>query len=97
MIEDKLWLPTEYEMFGTHAYSSSYYESNGTQANFTDYYTNNNYRIKSDASNTPKNYWVSSPYISSNGQFCLVSNTGGNGTLVVNDYNVGVVPAFCVK
>jgi hypothetical protein len=100
IITDKLWLPTEREMFGARTYSNATYETSANQASFTGFYANAGARIKYNASNEegwlPGTYWLASPYTLSNGIFCYVNTSGavyGGGALTVR----GIAPAFCVR
>jgi hypothetical protein len=88
-IHDKLWLPTEWELFGTNYGSNSDYENAGNQTHF-DYYSSDSERAKSG------NYWVASPYFDSTVYFNFITIEGGYW--FGQPYNVeGCVPAFCVR
>jgi hypothetical protein len=95
LVSDKLWLPTEWEMFGFGG-SSANGESSGNQA-WLAYYTKNEHRVKYNSTGGAINYWMSSPsgkfdsgiwYISASGGLPSSSNYPTDG--------MGVAPAFCV-
>ncbi|MDR0527830.1 MAG: DUF6273 domain-containing protein [Spirochaetaceae bacterium] len=98
-IQDKLWLPTELEMFENGNYSTSY-ESRGNQGYFA-YYDSNGKRSKSSGGF----YWLASPSKNGNSRFCLVGANGANydnqNSNISNsgwmDGGCGVAPAFCVR
>jgi hypothetical protein len=94
LIEDKLWLPTEWELFGSKYYSNDTYETAANQARLA-YYDSDVKRIKYDSSNTIKFYWEASPYPGSAALFARVYtngvSTGGTASSVG-----GCAPAFCV-
>jgi hypothetical protein len=97
VINDFLWLPTEWEMFGDLSYPhSSPQESSQNQARL-DYYPANDdrYRIKYDDTGAAINYWEGSRN-NGNAQFCLVSSSGSSYT-DYGSYDRGIAPAFCVK
>ncbi|GMO28658.1 MAG: hypothetical protein Pg6A_16610 [Termitinemataceae bacterium] len=90
-ITDKLWLPTEWELFGSNSSSSSTYETSANQGRLG-YYNDNAARIKSGY------YWAASPRYSSTSSFCGV-NAGGyaSGVYASAVGGGGCAPAFCVK
>jgi hypothetical protein len=94
LIEDKLFLPTEYEMHGAHTYSNSTAEAAADQGRW-EYYDSNTKRIKYRKDNTAVWYWCASPYSGSVGYFCCVDGTGAASTNYSNA-NGGFAPAFCV-
>ena len=85
---DKLWLPTEYEMFGAITYSA-----NTENANVNKHYAvfdTNADRIKHQGTNgSAVGWWESSPYVSDSSYFCGVSSggsadgTGASGSIGV--------------
>jgi hypothetical protein len=95
LIEDKIWLPTERELFGSNTYSSAY-ETEANQASL-EYYSTAEMRTKYDSSNTAKWYWEASPYSVNALGFCFVNSLDG-GAYAFNDVDSagGVAPAFCV-
>jgi hypothetical protein len=97
-IADKLWLPTEWEMFGTRTYSNATYETLDNQASFTGFYTTPSTRIKYKTNTNDGDwYWLASPDSNSTNYFCLVNHFTGGATDVVHATHVlGVAPAFCV-
>jgi hypothetical protein len=109
-IEDKLWLPTEREMFGMRKYSNNSAETDGNQGRL-DYYYNGNAdtfarRIKYSSSDFDSSgvvngnfagslYWEASPYSASLSAFCAVYCYGD--TVAVSAVTGGsCAPAFCV-
>ncbi|GHU06989.1 hypothetical protein FACS1894151_00640 [Spirochaetia bacterium] len=95
-LEDKLWLPTEYEIFGANTCSREDYENSSNQVQLQ-YYTDASNRIKEgDDVGTPAEYWLASPGNSDTNSFCLVAADGGN-TVSSASNSYGVAPAFCVK
>lgn len=95
LIEDKLFLPTEYEMFGSHTYSNSQAEAASDQGRF-EYYASNASRAKYNKNNNTTWYWCASPHSGSTSAFCFVSLDGSAYANGAYYYGVGVVPAFCV-
>ncbi|MDR0527974.1 MAG: hypothetical protein LBG79_09210, partial [Spirochaetaceae bacterium] len=88
-IEDELWLPTEWEMFGSNTNSSSTYETSANQGRF-EYYDSDDKRITS--------YYQleASPDYSNASSYCRVNSTGIAYSNVATAIG-GCVPAFCVK
>ncbi|GHU39446.1 hypothetical protein FACS1894190_04110 [Spirochaetia bacterium] len=98
LIEDKLWLPTEREMFGYRNGSSDAYETEANQTRLA-YYSDGDKRIKSEpwsTSSSPMWYWMASPCTANSPYFCLTGQTGGAGW-VVAIVEIGCAPAFCVR
>jgi hypothetical protein len=93
-ITDKLFLPTEYEMFGTNGFSNSIAEVGTTQGRFT-YYDSNDKRIKYNKDDSPRPYWEASPYSGSTGAFCCVSASGGYDHIIASSV-CGLAPVLCV-
>jgi hypothetical protein len=99
---DKLWLPTEREMFGNGPwtygpYSNGTYESAANQAHL-EYYDSNTKRIKCQSSSYGTRWYFSaSPRSAITSYFCYVGTGGGySGGSVASDVG-GLAPAFCVK
>jgi hypothetical protein len=93
-ITDKLWLPTEWEMFD--ASISSTYENSGNQA-WLEYYTDDLSRIKYNSSNTAVWYREASPMTPLGGtMFADVHESGFSAGFSASAAG-GVAPAFCVK
>jgi hypothetical protein len=93
-ITDYLWLPTEWEMFGTR---NKTHTSEGTSARL-EYYDNDAKRIKYDSSKAPQWYWEESPTNDgTNYRFSLVGKDGGFTNYDSCQTAYGVAPAFCVK
>jgi hypothetical protein len=97
LIEDKLWLPTELEMFGVRTYSDVAWETDANQARL-EYYNNDDMRVKytSNYGTGPSAYFLASPITTTNHQFCAVFSTGYADWLSAGATNA-VAPAFCVK
>jgi hypothetical protein len=101
-LSDKLWLPTEREMFGSGTRSADG-EKADNQARL-EYYTNDNTRLKAlrgdPIGNYPNmktqgwRYWTGSAY-SGIVSFCGVYYTGKTSDEVASS-SEGVAPAFCV-
>jgi hypothetical protein len=110
-IEDKLWLPTEREMFGNGLYSNSSAETAANQARL-DYYYNGgtgaySRRVKYSSGSFNSSgavtsngesayYWQASPY-NSGPYFCGVHEHGHSGHYGNASGAWGCVPAFCVS
>jgi hypothetical protein len=93
-ITDKLFLPTEYEMFGTNSYSNSNAEAASGQGRLT-YYADATSRIKYNKENAARVYWEASPYSGSTTYFCFVDSSGAANYYIAT-YVYGFAPAFCV-
>ena len=94
-IEDKLFLPTEWEMRGSNETSHTT-ETAANQGRFV-YYADDAKRIKYNSSNAAAEYWQASP-LSNDGSalFCNVYPDGSAGGAGASDLG-GCAPAFCVK
>lgn len=92
--KNKLFLPSEWEMFGTKKYSIGASEG-GTQ--FAYYQINNTYdaRIKLRAGKTNYGYWLRSPKLGSYTEFVYI---GYDGSPIYNpaDFEGGVAPCFAI-
>jgi hypothetical protein len=96
LIEDKLWLPTEREMFGERQWSHTTYETNANQARL-EYYGDNASRIKYRGSDAYQiQFRLASPSSSSTTGFTSVSLTG-NALTGSASLGMTIVPAFCVR
>jgi hypothetical protein len=93
VIEDLLWLPTAWEMFGTQSYSAKS-EKAANQARL-EYYTDEK-RVKYNMSGTTLWSWDASPYYDFLTSFCVISRDGGGIAYYASSVG-GVAPAFCVK
>ncbi|GMO26715.1 MAG: hypothetical protein Pg6A_14070 [Termitinemataceae bacterium] len=90
-ITDKLWLPTEREMFGRNTGSNSTHETDANQGRFF-YYNSDAKRQKSYY------YWLASPYATLTSAFCIVYYYGdANGMEASEPTYGGCAPAFAVK
>jgi hypothetical protein len=111
-LSDKLWLPTEREMFrdGKSTYAEGLYsadsETEDNQARLA-YYTTDSTRLKvwherkdryPNMTNLGSDYWTGSTYSGSSLTFTIVRDTGGNHDAGNGASSVlGVAPAFCVN
>lgn len=91
---DKIFLLSEYEVFGFTSYS------NMAEANYQkqyDYYKNGNntVRFKHDATATPCVWWTRSPEVGMPKRFCAVYEDGSNNSAVSN-ISYGFAPCFKV-
>ncbi|MDR2864205.1 MAG: Ig-like domain-containing protein [Spirochaetaceae bacterium] len=95
-ITDKLWLPTEREMFNVSSSSNSSRENPTNQA-YLEYYVDNAKRLKYvKTGGSPAWYWESSPANGSSTMCCAV-NSGGIAVSSGGSGGTGVAPAFCVQ
>ncbi|MDR3247283.1 MAG: DUF6273 domain-containing protein [Treponema sp.] len=83
LIEDKLWLPTEWEMFGSNTYLDTTHETAANQARL-EYYTTDTRRIKYNVSNSANWYFLASPDSGSADNFCNVDTTGGADNIIAS-------------
>jgi hypothetical protein len=97
LIDDKIWLPTERELFGTVSYSHETYETEANQARL-EYYADNGKRIKYLPNNTDTQWWGASPWSTHTDSFCCAW-TGGSASadLSSSKPSYGCAPAFCVR
>lgn len=84
---DKLFLLSEIEIFGSTTYS---FAGEGKQY---DYYKAGNSKVK-NLSGSAYNWWERSPYSSTSTAFCSV-NSSGNATADSASYSYGVAFGFC--
>ncbi|MDR1786565.1 MAG: DUF6273 domain-containing protein [Spirochaetaceae bacterium] len=96
-VADKLWLPTEMEIFGGRYFSNSEWEKNTEQARL-EYYSDNNRRVKypEEPTLSGEPYWLASPFSSNSTSFCSVDSSGKSGDNGNATSEYGVAPAFCV-
>ena len=73
----KIWVPLEYEMFGTTTHSPSTEHSTGNARKYP-IFTDNNSRIKkmNNGTGSAQWYWEASPHASDTTGFCLVLSDG---------------------
>ena len=92
----KIWVPLEYEMFGTTKYSPATEHSTGNARKYP-IFTNNNSRIKkmNNGAGGANYYWEASPYASNAAGFCGVGSDGAAGISTAGD-TVGVCFGFCI-
>jgi hypothetical protein len=92
ILEDDVYLPTEWEMQGSRTYALPA-ENDGTQVHLA-YYKDNDSRKKyySSGSSQVYYYWCSSVYSSNN--FCCVNSDGNASHNVAYNTN-SVAPCFC--
>ncbi|GHV19738.1 hypothetical protein FACS189494_02110 [Spirochaetia bacterium] len=93
-IADKVWLPTEWEMFGSRT-NSTLLEEAKNQARL-DYYADNTKRMKYKSDNTAFSYWLAS--LTSDDPALRFCGVTGNGAPVTASpiTEFGVAPAFCL-
>jgi hypothetical protein len=94
LIEDKIWLPTQREVYGS--VSSSYEtEQNQARLKYYDGGMNKKFKYKPDITFAPASWWLASPAPASSENFCLVSlySVDYHGAV----YAASVAPAFCVR
>lgn len=93
---DKIWIPREYEVFGTTNYAASTEHSTGGAEQFALYATASN-RVKSYGDGGAACYWwLCSPYVSSSTYFCYVSSDGSASSYGAGN-SYGVVPCFQIS
>lgn len=91
---DYLWLPAEYEIFGTRSYANS--AEQNYQKQYT-YYANGNSKVKyrHSATSSTATWWLRSTNATYSYYFCRVYTSGSAYHNNAN-YSIGVAPAFCV-
>lgn len=90
---DKIWLPREWEIFGTTTYAAATEHSQGGAAQFPIYAVAAN-RVKTFGKNGGSaHWWLSSPSASNSTSFCHVYTSGGAGSYDASHAR-GVVPCF---
>jgi hypothetical protein len=94
-IRDKLWIPTEREIFGRRLFSVETHETAANQARL-EYYIGSESKIKYSTSNSDSWYWLASPDSGSNTPFCFTSERGSAGAVIASSVG-GCAPAFCVR
>ena len=87
----KIWVPLEYEMFGTTTHSPATEHSTGNARKYP-IFTNNNSRIKkmNNGAGSANYYWEASPGAGSTAGFCAV---GGDGS--ANDAGATTTAGVC--
>lgn len=93
---EKLFLLSEYEVFGSRSYCNTYEYSDGKQLQYT-YYKNGNSRVKyrSTSTSSTATWWLRSPYASNSSYFVAVSTNGGV-TYNTATVSYGIAPAFVI-
>lgn len=91
---DYLWLPAEYEIFGTRSCANS--AEQNYQKQYT-YYANGNSKVKyrHSATSSAASWWLRSVYASYSNIFCVVTRSGSADGYNAN-FSYGVAPAFAV-
>lgn len=91
---DYLWLPAEYEVFGSRSKANSAEQNHQKQY---DYYASGNSRImyQHNATSTAVFWWLRSVLATQTGSFCDV-NTTGTAHSTPAQYSYGIAPCFCV-
>ena len=91
--KDKLWIPTEYEMFG----ESYYGEQSETDTVQFDYFKDRKNRmIPVDGEEDYALVWLATPYASNTTSFCPVGG-GGNAGGYGASTSFGVAPGFTIR
>lgn len=92
----KLWVPLEYEMFGTTTFAPSTEHSTGNARKYP-IFTDNASRIKklNNGSGSAQWYWEASPYASNATGFCAVTS-GGSANYNDASLTFGVCFGLCV-
>ena len=93
IVEDKLFLPTEYEMFGVHTYSNSLAEAAEGQGRW-EWYDSNAKRIKKLLGGV-YTQWEVSPSSGEPDRYCRVQNDGAPYHCS-SGIPEGIVPAICI-
>jgi hypothetical protein len=98
-IQDVLWLPTEWEVFGGITGSVAAEERADNQT-WLEYYADSAKRPKQRIANTYIGWWLASPYMHIEQAFCAVEflhNLDPPEQTNLSFSNGGCAPAFCVK
>lgn len=89
--EDKIWIPTEKEVFGQITYSGS---SENAVNNMYPIFTDAASRVRTQGANgAAVIVWLASPYISGSAGFCYVGTSGAPGSYGAVS-SIGVLPCF---
>lgn len=90
---DTIWLPREWEIFGTTTYAAGTEHSGDNAAQFPIYAVADN-RVKTYGKSGGSAYWwLSSPYVCDSASFCIVTTAGAaNNSGASSAY--GVAPCF---
>lgn len=90
---DKIFLLSEYEVFGRNSYANSAEQNFQSQY---EYFKNGNSKIFNSQENSACNWWLRSAQNSSATSFCRVSYEGGVSTYNAR-FSQGVTPAFMIS
>ncbi|MDR2865378.1 MAG: hypothetical protein LBV68_07210 [Spirochaetaceae bacterium] len=93
-IKDKLWIATEWEIWGFGLRSNHTLENQTNQA-FLEYYLEAREIKKYNKSPSNASYWAASPVVNNSSACCILFNNNSTSTAVGSTGDV--VPAFCVK
>lgn len=89
--EDKIWIPTEKEVFGQITYSGS---AENAVNNMYPIFTDNASRVRTQGANgAAVGVWLASPYVSTSGNFCSIAASGAPGNSYASG-SFGVLPCF---
>jgi hypothetical protein len=92
ILQDDVFLPTEWEMFGSKTYAIDA-ENDGTQVHFS-YYNSNERRVKAYNTNGSTN-WYFGASVRNSASFCGVTSSGiASGSYANSLY--GFAPCFCI-
>lgn len=91
---DYLWLPAEFEIFGTRTYANS--AEQNYQKQYT-YYANGNSKVKyrHSATSSTAYWWLRSTNATHSSYFCIMG-TSGSASYASAYSSRGLAPAFCV-
>jgi hypothetical protein len=97
-ITDKIWLPTEWELFGANYYSTSLGDiaetaSNQGRREFYQAYADRIKYANIGGTATEVRWWMASPYYGFTYHFCLIYD-GGSSNFGSANYTCGIAPAF---
>ena len=92
--QDKVFLLSEFEIFGNRTYANQYEQDSQVQY---DYYKNGNAKImyRDTSTSTPVIWWERSPFYNSITQFCMAT-VNGDAEYGTTHYSYGFAPAFVV-
>lgn len=93
----KLWIPTEYEVYGTCVYGTRIY-SEGFNVWYPIFHDGLRHRIKHNGNGGSRaHWWLASAYSGNPGYACYVSSYGNPGNNGVNYPNYGVPVCFRIS
>lgn len=92
---DYLFIPAEFEVFGTRKYANTFEQDYQEQYA---YYASGNSKVKyeHDSPGIAATWWERSPYASGQYYFCYVDAGGSADFPIMGDISAGIAPAFVV-